>query len=90
MLDIDLLKPRIVDDFRCHRYHNIYKLVDLECLAYSKDKIKVYVVPLNKLELGFWYLAPSPAVPVDGVMWEMSHAKRSGGESPHAQRHGLC
>ena len=40
------------------------------CLIHCKDKIKVYVVPLNKLELGFWYLAPSPAVPVDGVMWE--------------------
>ena len=68
-------------------------VVDSECLAYGKDKIKVYVVQLNKLELGYWHLAPSLAVPGDGLMWEcgkMSHVKRSGGESPHAQRHGLC
>ena len=63
-------------------------VVDSECLAYGKDKIKVYVVQLNKLELGYWHLAPCLAVPGDGLMWE--DVKHSGGESPHAQRHGLC
>ena len=52
------------------------------------DSWQIYVVPLNKLEVGFWHLAPSPAVPVDGLLWK--DAKRSSGESLHAQKHGFC